>query len=243
MSVAMLTLAAIEFAALIWLARQWFGQTSNLALLLGLTILFPIAFDAFSNGIGRFMGHGDALETLIRFRMTWYYFCMPFLVPIAVLLLGYAGFAWARNKAVILGVLAAAIATGVYQIIAYWDMALYPACIFDMKRYVLEVYPDQACRPDDVGRGDFALSPVVPIAAMVLLLTSFVLVWKTKFYWVTILFVLSNIASAIVVQLPHKGMMTFISYPFDGVLGFLICFTAMKLYQRIAGESYMLSPT
>ena len=83
MSYALLALAAIEFAALIWGAGQWLKEKSNLALLLALTILFPIAFDSFTNGIGRFIGFGDSLELLIRFRMTWFYFCMPFLIAMA----------------------------------------------------------------------------------------------------------------------------------------------------------------
>ena len=234
MSYVMLSLATLEVIALVWAMRQWFSQKGNLALFLALTILLAIAFDAFTNGIGRFMGHGEALETLIRLRMIWYYLTMPFLEPIAVLLLGYAGVSWERHTGVILVVTVVAVAVGLYQIVAYWDMQLYPSCIADIERYVLKVFPDQACRPEDVGLGDFKLSPVVPVSAMIFLLSSFVLVWKTQLYWVTVLLAVSNVVSAVVVQLPHEGLMTFISYPFDGVLGFLICLASIKLYERRA---------
>lgn len=233
MSYAMLLLAAIDFAVLIWGCRRWLEQRSNLALLLALTILAPIAFDAFTNGIGRFIGLGETLELLIRFRMTWFFFCMPFLVAIAVLLLGYAGFGWARNKSMVFAVLAVVSGVGIYQIFAYWDMELYPSCVFDVQRYVLEVPPDQACKPEDAGLGKFALSPVVPISAMTFLITSVVLAIKTRFAWYTVLLLASNIASAISVQIPRTGYMTYISYPFDGLLGFLIVLVSIQLYRRM----------
>jgi|GEM_PF-5911303 len=234
MSNFILVLAAVELAALIWAFRQWLGQKDNLALLFAMIILLSIALDVFSNGIGRFLGLGPALEALIRFRMTFFFATMPLLIAISVLFLGYAGVRWAQNKAVIAGVIALVAAAGVYQFIAYWDMALYPSCVFDVVRYVLEVHPDQACRPEDAGLGEFALSPVVPISAMVLLFTAIILVWLTRFWWVAVLFLASNVASAVSVQIPREGIMTFVSYPFDGVLGFLLCFTAIQLYRRRA---------
>ena len=236
MSYALLALAALDFVALLWGIRQWLAQKSNLALFLALTIMAPIAFDAFTNGIGRFIGFGETLELIIRFRMTWFYFCMPFLMAIAVLLMGYAGIGWARKPAVVTGVMVMVIGLGVYQIIAYWDMDLYPSCVFDIQRYVLEVPPDQACNPEDVGLGEFALSPDVPVSAMAFLLTSFVLVWKTRFAWYTLLLMASNVASAVSVQIPRTGYMTYISYPFDGLLGFLIILVSIQLYQRMRAE-------
>ncbi len=236
MSYALLVLAAVDFAGLIWGFRAWLREKSNLALLLALTILFPIAFDAFTNGIGRFIGFGESLELLIRFRMTWYFFCMPFLIAIAVLLVGYAGVGWARSKAIFSAVLAAVICIAIYQIIAYWDMALYPSCVFDIERYVLEVPPSQACQPEDAGLGEFALSPFVPISAMSFLLATIVIVWKTRFAWYTVLLLASNIASAITVQIPRIGYMTFISYPFDGLLGLLIVLASIKLFERMQNE-------
>ena len=236
MSYALLALAAVDLAALIWGIRQWLLAKSNLALFLALTIMAPIAFDAFTNGIGRFMGFGEALELLIRFRMTWFYFCMPFLMAIAVLLMGYAGFGWARSGVVVITVMTIVIGLGAYQIIAYWDMNLYPSCVFDIQRYVLEVPPDQACNPEDAGLGEFALSPIVPISAMAFLLSCFVLVWKTRFAWYTVLLLAANIASAISIQIPRTGYMTYISYPFDGLLGFLIILASIQLYRRMQDE-------
>ncbi|NKB44620.1 MAG: hypothetical protein GKS03_10120 [Alphaproteobacteria bacterium] len=232
MSTFNLTMATIELGALIWALQHWLRQKDNLALLFAMAILLSIVFDAFTNGIGRFMGLGEALETLIRFRMTFYYATMPLLIAISVLYLGYAGVGWARNKTVINSVIGLAVSVGAYQVIAYWDMALYPSCVFDVVRYVLEVHPDQACRPEDAGLGEFALSPVVPISAMILLLTTITLVWLTRFWWVTVVFLASNLASAITVQIPRDGILTYISYPFDGLLGFLLCFVAIKLYAR-----------
>ena len=232
MSALILVMTTIEMAALIWAFRQWLGQKDNLALLLAMIILFSIVFDAFSNGIGRFMGIGDALETLIRVRMTFFFATMPLLIAIAVLFLGYAGIGWARNKIVINTVIGLVAVVGVYQFIAYWDMALYPSCVFDVVRYVLEVHTDQACQPKDAGLGEFALSPVVPISAMLMLLTAITLVWITRFWWVTTVFLASNLASAASVQIPREGIMTYVSYPFDGLLGFLLCFVAIKLYAR-----------
>lgn len=232
MSIFNLAMATLELVALIWAFRCWREQKDNLALLFAMIILFSIAFDAFTNGIGRFMGLGDALETLIRARMTFYYATMPLLIAISVLFLGYAGVAWAQNKTVIMAVIALASGTGLYQVVAYWDMALYPSCVFDVVRYVLEVHPDQACRPEDAGLGEFALSPVVPISAITLLLTTVALVWVTRFWWVILVLLASNLASAVVVQIPREGLMTYVSYPFDGLLGFLLCFVAVKLYTR-----------
>ena len=239
MSTFNLTMATIELMALIWALRHWLGQRDNLALLFAMIILFSIALDAFTNGIGRFMGWGEALETLIRFRMTLYYATMPLLIAISVLYLGYAGVGWARNKAVITTVIGLVAGVSVYQVIAYWDMALYPSCFNDVVRYVLEVKPGQACRPEDAGLGEFALSPVIPISAMFLLLTTVTLVWVTRFWWVTLVFLASNLASAVTVQIPREGIMTYISYPFDGLLGFLLCFVALKLYARHASTSPM----
>lgn len=232
MSTYNLTMATIEMVALIWAFRLWLGQKDNLALFFAMIILFSIVLDAFTNGIGRFMGLGEALETLIRFRMTFYFATMPLLIAISVLFLGYAGIGWARNKVVITTVIGLVAGVSVYQVVAYWDMALYPSCVFDVVRYVLEVHPDQACRPEDAGLGEFALSPVIPISAMFLLLTTITLVWVTRFWWVTLVFLASNLASAVTVQIPREGIMTYISYPFDGLLGFLLCFVAIKLYAR-----------
>ena len=232
MSNFILVLAAVELSVLVWAFRQWLGQKDNLALLFAMIILLSIALDVFSNGIGRFLGLGPTLETLIRFRMTFFFATMPLLIAISILFLGYAGVRWAQNKAVILSVIALVAATGLYQFAVYWDMALYPSCVFDVVRYVLEVHPEQACRPEEAGLGEFALSPVVPISAMVLLLTAITLVWLTRFWWVAVLFLASNIASAISVQVPRDGIMTFVSYPFDGMLGALLCFTAIRLYRR-----------
>jgi hypothetical protein len=232
MSYALLFLAAVDFAALIWGVRQWLKQPQNYALLLSLTILFPIAFDAFSNGVGRFLGEGEVLELLVRFRMTWFYFSMPFLIPIGVFMLNYAGVGWTRVKGVTLGAFLLGAGLGSYQIIAYWDMALYPSCVFDIVRYVLEVPASQACRPEDAGLGEFALSPIVPVSAIFLMLTSFTLIWKTRFAWYAALFTASNIASAISVQIPREGYMTYVSYPFDGLLGFLLILTSIELYKR-----------
>ncbi len=239
MSTAILVMTAVEMVALIWAFRLWLGQRDNLALLLAMIILFSIVFDAFTNGIGRFMGIGEALETLIRFRMTFFFATMLLLIAISVLFLGYAGVGWARNKIIINAVIGLVAAVGVYQFVAYWDMALYPSCVFDVVRYVLEVPPDQACRPEDAGLGEFALSPVVPISAMALLLTAVALVWLTRFWWVTVVFLASNLASAVSVQIPREGIMTYISYPFDGLLGFLLCFVAIKLYARRESPSPM----
>jgi len=236
MSNFILVLAAIELAVLVWAFRQWMGQKDNLALLFAMIILLSIALDVFSNGIGRFLGLGPTLETLIRFRMTFFFATMPLLIAISVLFLGYAGVGWAQNRTVITGIVALVVALGAYQFIAYWDMALYPSCVFDVVRYVLEVHPDQACQPEDAGLGEFALSPVVPVSAMILLLTAITLVWLTRFWWVAVLFLASNIASAISVQIPRDGIMTFVSYPFDGVLGALLCFTAIQLYRRQVGD-------
>ena len=230
MSYALLSLAAIEFVALIWAFRQWLNAPKNYALLLSLTILFPVSFDALTNGIGGNLGEGDLLELLIRFRLTWFYFSMPFLIPIAVLLMNYADIGWSRAKGVTFGAFLLAVAVGSYQIYAYRDMPLYPSCVFDVVRYVLSVPMDQACRPGEAGLGDPALSPVVPISAMFLLLTSIVLVWKTRFNWVLVLLLASNMALVIVVQIPREGYLTFISYPFDGLLAFMLTLTSVHLY-------------
>lgn len=103
----------------------------------------------------------------------------------------------------------------------------------------MEVRPGQACRSEDVGLGQFALSPVVPISATILLLTSIALVWLTRFWWVALVLLASNLASAMVVQIHVDGVMTYISYPFDALLGFLLCLTAIKLYGRRHGTSQM----
>lgn len=125
MSAFNLVMATIELVALAWAFRQWLGQKENLAPLFAMIILLSIALDAFTNGIGRFMGLGDPLETLIRFRMTFYFATMPLLIAISVLYLGYAGVGWAQNKTVIASVIGLIAAIGAYQVIAYWDMALY----------------------------------------------------------------------------------------------------------------------
>lgn len=237
MSILILSMAAIEAIAVIWAFRQWLQQRENLALLFAIVVLFAIALDAFSNGIGRFIGLGETLEWLIRFRMTLFFAAMPLLIAISILFLGLAGVGWARRTAVTTAVIVFAFLLGAYQIVAYGDMALYPSCVFDVVRYVLEVRPDQACRPEEAGLGTFDLSPVVPVSAMFLLLTSIALIWLTRFWWVTVVFLLSNIASAISVQIPREGIWTFVSYPFDGLLGFLLCFFAIKLYQRHKQQS------
>ena len=69
---------------------------------------------------------------------------------------------------------------------------------------------------------------------MFLLISSFVLVWKTRFAWITVALAASNIASAISVQIPRTGLMTYISYPFDGLLGFLLVLTSILLFRRRA---------
>lgn len=232
MSTAILLVAAIEMVALIWAFWHWLTQKDNLALTFAMTVLLAITLDAFSNGVGRFVGVGETLETLVRFRMIFFFATMPLLIAISILFLGYAGVSWARNKGVIATAIGLVAAVGVYQFFAYRDMALYPSCVFDVVRYVMEVRPDQACRLEDTGLGELALSPVVPISAMALLLTAVALVWITRFWWVALLFLASNLASAVTVQIPQEGMMIYVSYPFDGLLGFMLCFVAIKLYGR-----------
>lgn len=118
MSIVFLSLATIEAAVLAWACRQWQRQKDNVALLLAVIVLLAITLDAFSNGIGRFVGESDTLETLVRFRMIFFFAAMPLLIAISVLFLGYAGVTWARNTILIRAVFGFAVGVSAYQVIA-----------------------------------------------------------------------------------------------------------------------------
>lgn len=230
MSYFMLAVALVEGAVLIWAFRRWMHQPRNFSLLLSITILLPVTVDAFLNGAGRWIGTGPTLEFLTRARMNWFFFAMPFLLMISILLLNYAGVAWARAKGVVPAAFVVILSLGVYQIINNWQMELYPSCVFDVVRYVMYVPPDQACTPEQAGLGAFSLPIVVSIASFVLLFTSLTIWWKTGWPWLAV----AQILLLVAVSIPRAGYLTFVSYPFDGILSAMLVLTSIHLFARRA---------
>ena len=230
MSFFMLAVALLEGIILIWASKRWTSQPGNLSLLLSLTILLPVTVDALLNGAGRWIGTGPTLELLTRARMNWFFFAMPFLLMISVLLLNYAGVAWAKAKGVTLATFVLVASLGTYQVINNWHIELYPSCVFDVVRYVMYVPPDQACSPDQAGLGTFSLPIIVSIASFALLFTSLTIWWKTGWPWLA----LAQILLLAAVSVPRTGYLTFVSYPFDGFLSAMLVLTSIHLFARRA---------
>lgn len=231
MSYALLALALAETGFLVWATRRWVLEPGNVALLLMLFIILPVCLDSTVVATGRWLEFGPALETANRIRFTWFIFSMLLMWPICTAIFGNAGFAWAQSRALVPVLLVIAVAVGGYEATQAWQQEFHPACVFDIKRYVMQVPDGQACMGSAVGDGTFGLPLVVPLGTLAVVLTGIALWWKRGWPWLglTCLLVVG------VVSLPQNAYTTFLSYPFDGLLMATLAVTAMRFYQPVNG--------
>lgn len=226
MSYFMAMLSLAEAALLIWILRLWLADRGNTALFLVLFIILPVCIDSATVASGRWLGFGEPLETLNRVRYAWFLFSMPLMWVICAATLANAGFTWAQHRLIVPVALVAAVLLGGYEALQAWDRVFQEACVFDVKRYVLQVPPGQACAGSQTGDGTYGLPLVVPLATAVLFVTSLILLIKRRWPW---LFGMCVLLVA-VVNVPQSDLSTFFSYPIDGLLTATLAFTAAKFY-------------
>lgn len=224
MSYAILMLAMAELALLIWAARRWVTEPANLALLLLLFILVPVVIDATTVGLGRWIGFGPTLELLNRIRFAWFVLSMPLLWAICVAILGNAGFGWARQRWLVVALIALAAVVGGYHAAQAWQNEFHPACVFDIQRYVFQVPAGQECMGSRAGDGTFGLPIVVPLGSLAIVITAVVLWWKRRWPWLA----LACVPLFVVIGLPQSDITTLLSYPSDGLVTGTLVITAAR---------------
>jgi len=226
MSYFMASLSLAEAILLLLVLRHWLANRGNIALLLVLFIILPVCIDAATVASGRWLGFGEPLETLNRIRYAWFVFSMPLMWVICAATLGNAGFSWAQHRLIVPITLLAAVLLGGYEALQAWDRVFHEACVFDVKRYVLQVPPGQECAGSQTGDGTFGLPLVVPLATAVLVITSLILLIRRRWPW---LFGMCVLLVA-VVNVPQSDLSNFFSYPIDGLLTATLALTAAKFY-------------
>lgn len=229
----MATLALAEFCLLIWATRKWLEDRGNIALLLVLFIILPITIDSLTVASGRWLGFGEPLETLNRVRYAWFVFSMPLMWVICAATLANAGFSWAQYRWMVPILLAAAVLLGGYEAAQAWSREFHEACVFDVKRYVLQVPPGQECAGSQTGDGTFGLPLVVPLSTVVLAITALILLVTRRWPWLAGMCALL----VMVVNVPQSDLSTFFSYPIDALLTLTLAITTVKFYKPDNNDS------
>ncbi|MDX2223457.1 MAG: hypothetical protein SFV21_11950, partial [Rhodospirillaceae bacterium] len=163
MSWALLALAVVDLALLIWAARHFARRPDNLALGLQTILLLLLWFDAGTVAVGGWLGAGPLLESLNRVRYGWFYLTMPLLLIGAVALARQAGFAWAVRRWPMIVAIALAVVFIALEVPRALTADYQTACFADTLRYVNRVPAGQACAPGDEGLGTGAFSPAIPL--------------------------------------------------------------------------------
>ncbi len=227
MSYAILLLALAEITLLAWAIKTWAADRSNIALLLTLFIILPVCLDSATVATGHWIGFGPLLENLNRIRYAWFVFSMPLMWAICAASLANADFNWAKAEWLVPLLIIAAVLVGGYEAAQAWERPFHEACVFDIKRYVLQVPPGQECMGSQTGDGTFGLPLVVPLATLAVALTSLILLLKRKWPWLA----LACFGIIVVVNVPQSDLSTFFSYPVDGLLTATLAFTAVHFHR------------
>ncbi len=223
MSLFMLILGLAEFLLFIWILLQWRRQPGNIVLGLIAIIAFSVGLDSFLTGFGHWLGFGQTLESLTRFRAVCALFSLSLMPLVCALILRSAGVTWLSFRALLVPLTLLLIAAGLYEAYRVGTADWYRSCVLDVQRYVMKVPSNQACSPDEAGLGAFSMPPVVMLGSFLVLLSGIFLWWRRSWPWLA----MSSVALFAALAVPREGYFSFFAYPFDGLLTATLAITAI----------------
>jgi hypothetical protein len=229
-SIALLALAVLDAALLVYAARAWLADRANRALMLQTVLLLLLWFDVLTVALGGWLGDGPALQAMSRIRYTWFYLTMPLLLIGVGALARQAGFAWAKPKWVmgaICVIAAAFIITDVPRVL----MAEFQvACYADTLRHVARVAPGEACPGGVEGAGGWFTSFSIPVVFLSVTLMG-VLLWVRRGWpWLGV----SALAFMGGTAIPTAIITPFLTYPLDTLMTAAFVFAAIRFSPKAA---------
>ena len=214
MSYALLALAVLDVALLIWAVRRFIFRPDNVALGIQATMLLLLWFDCFTVAAGAWIGAGEALEVMSRIRFVWFYLTMPLLFIGCIALLAQADFAWAKPRWLLFfAVFAAGVFVGI-EVPRAWTAEYHTACFGDTLRYIGKVPVGQACAPGQEGLGGSSFTPVIPLVFLSVTLTGVILWVRRGWPWLAV----SAIAFMAAAAIPSSMVGPFLTYPLDTLM-------------------------
>lgn len=232
MAYALLGLAVLDVALLIWAARHALQQPRNLALAMQAVALLLLWFDCFTVAAGAWIGAGETLEAMSRIRFVWFYLTMPLLFIGSIALLAQADFAWAKPRWLLGVAVVAALAFIAVEVPRAWSADYYTACFGDTLRYIGKVPEGQACQPGEEGLGQAAFTPVIPLVFLAVTLTGVILWVRRCWPWLAIAAIAFMAATAI----PSSLVGPFLTYPLDTLMTAAFVLAALRFPPKLKAE-------
>ncbi|MDX2145587.1 MAG: hypothetical protein SFV19_19700 [Rhodospirillaceae bacterium] len=229
-SYALLALAAVDAALLVFALRAWLKDRRNTALMLQTTLLLLLWFDVLTVAVGGWLGDGPTLQLMSRIRYTWFYLTMPLLLIAVGALARQADFAWAKPKWVMGLMCLVATAFIVTDVPRMLTAEFQVACYADTVRHVGRVAAGEACPGGVEGAGGWFTSYSIPVVFLSVTAMGVLLWIRRGWPWLGV----SALAFMGGTAIPTAIITPFLTYPLDTLMTAAFLFAALKFPPRTA---------
>ena len=228
LSISYIVVAVVDFAILVWAARECLRYRTNGLIFTSLPLLL-LWYDNLTIGLGSTIGEGDLLLAMNGVRFVAHYVGLPMIFIGVGALAREAGFAWAQHKWVMGLFCAVATFFIVDDLWKFYHATFYPSWFADTLRYTTHIAEYTACSPDaEIGIG----KPIPPIPAItltfVLITFGFYLWYKIGWKWLPI----GAIVAMVFFAIPYASTGGVFSNIGEAILAITLLRTAVHIAQR-----------